>query len=123
PLSLHDALPIYLVRHGQESLVRALAAFDLWLVAESAFPFVAAGGCIATAPGLAIVPAQWEDILATGEQPAEQRDLLICRRCRGHRSVGEQGDRISFSVLGRLLRRDGVQRCDHRCPLVIQRLE
>ena len=62
------------VVHGQEGLIRALAALHPWLLANPRFPLVSAGRGVA-ALAVTIFPTQRVDVLSPTRQAMEQRDL------------------------------------------------
>src|ERR1700737_722634 len=65
---------------GKECLVWACRAFDFWLFANPRLPFIRTGGCVATAPRLAILPTNGENIGAAVEKLSEQSNLAFdCR--------------------------------------------
>jgi hypothetical protein len=73
----------HLVRHGNESLIGALAALHARLLANASDPLVAAGRGVPLPFGLQVLPELREDVVAAGEEGAEEGDLLGRRlRCR-----------------------------------------
>jgi hypothetical protein len=74
-----------LVFHRDERLVRALAALDARFLADTAHPFVEAGGRITLASLPVVYPQARENVLAATKQPSEQSDLL--RHGIGRRNV------------------------------------
>ena len=74
----------HLVADRNERLVRALAATNLGLAANTPHPLVRASWRIAAAAGFRILPSCGEHIRAAGEQSSEERDLVGRRRAVGH---------------------------------------
>ncbi len=73
----HDA-----VGHGKEGLIRAFAALDARLLAQSRRPLVRAGWRVPALPRTWIAPVSREDVGTTAKQASEESDLLR-RRVRG----------------------------------------
>ena len=74
----------HLIRHGDEGLVRALAALHARLAADTRHPLVGAGRCVAGTVGLGVLPAHREDVGPTREQIPEEGHLRGRRRDRRH---------------------------------------
>ena len=70
--------------HRYERLVRALAALDPGLVADSRHPLVGAGGGVAGPATPCIAPAFGKHVLAAAKQRSEQSDFLSRRRERSY---------------------------------------
>ena len=75
----------HLIAHGDERLIRALAALDARLLADAAHPLVRAGGRVALSIRAGVDPQLGEDVVAPAEEAAEQGDLLPGRGGRWQR--------------------------------------
>ena len=105
----------------EERLVRALPAAHPRLLADTSNPFVAAGGCVASAACFRVGPKLRIDVVAATEEGSKERDLLgrrcwdrRSRFCRGGGNIGP------CSVERRQLRLEGLELAFRRCALVFE---
>jgi hypothetical protein len=76
-----------LVGDGEEGPVGTPAALHAGLPADSAHPFVGAGGGVSFPAGLRFFPQSWEDVLPAPEEASKKGDLLGV----GGRYLGRKG--------------------------------